>query len=242
MGKVINGIVIDDDLFQEYHKFQKGEEFDQKKVKQLLHYYKRCIVTNIKQYEDNNVELPVNLKAQMAHSGLRRQSLEDLAENCTLYKIILSSTKDTFPYVNIMDDKQRLENNYSASFDMAEPRELAIKHLIAICLHAKKITLYDKYFSSKKNNNRNIDLIKKILPQKNLEITYNDIDNEHIELMTQHCGQWNFIKNPQMVKRHDRYLIVDDKLEIILTSGFDHLNDTSGDFTYIIRNIEKSRF
>ncbi len=26
MGKVINGIVIDDDLFQEYHKFQKGAE------------------------------------------------------------------------------------------------------------------------------------------------------------------------------------------------------------------------
>lgn len=35
MGKVINGIVIDDDLFQEYHKFQKGEGFDQKKIRQL---------------------------------------------------------------------------------------------------------------------------------------------------------------------------------------------------------------
>lgn len=239
MGKVINGIVIDDGLFQEYHKFQKGAEFDKKKIRQLLHYYKRKIVSNIKQYEDNDVELPINLKAEMAHSGLKRQSLEDLAENCTLYKIILSSTKDTFPYVNIMDDKQRLENNYSASFDMAEPRELAIKHLTAICLHAKKITLYDKYISSK---DRNIDLIKRILPQKDLEITYNDIDDEHIELMTQHCGQWNFIKNPQIANRHDRYLIVDEKLEIILTSGFDHLNDTSRDFTYIIRNIEKSRF
>lgn len=239
MGKVINGIVIDDDLFQEYHKFQKGEGFDQKKIRQLLHYYKKSIVSNIKQYEDNDVELPVNLKSQMAHSGLRRQSLEELAENCTLYKIILSSTKDTFPYVNIMDDKQRLENNYSASFDMAEPRELAIKHLTAICLHAKKITLYDKYISSK---DRNIDLIKRILPQKNLEITYNDIDDEHIELMTQHCSQWIFIKNPQMANRHDRYLIVDEKLEIILTSGFDHLKDTSRDFTYIIRNIGKSRF
>lgn len=32
MGKVINGIVIDDDLFQEYHKFQKGAEFDKKKI------------------------------------------------------------------------------------------------------------------------------------------------------------------------------------------------------------------
>lgn len=239
MGKVINGVVIDDDLFQEYHKFQKGEGFDQKKIRQLLHYYKKSIVSNIKQYEDNDVELPVNLKSQMAHSGLRRQSLEELAENCTLYKIILSSTKDTFPYVNIMDDKQRLENNYSASFDMAEPRELAIKHLKSICLHAKKVVLYDRYFSSKE---RNVDLIKKILPQKNLEIIYNDINDKHIESMKLYCGQWNFTKNPQMTNRHDRYLIVDDKLEIILTSGFDHLNDTSGDFTYIVRYVEAPRF
>lgn len=225
--------------FRNITSFKKVKDSTKRKSGSYFTIIKKSIVSNIKQYEDNDVELPVNLKSQMAYSGLRRQSLEELAENCTLYKIILSSTKDTFPYVNIMDDKQRLENNYSASFDMAEPRELAIKHLTAICLHAKKITLYDKYISSK---DRNIDLIKRILPQKNLEITYNDIDDEHIELMTQHCSQWIFIKNPQMANRHDRYLIVDEKLEIILTSGFDHLNDTSRDFTYIIRNIEKSRF
>lgn len=239
MGKIFNGIVIDDDLFREYHKFQKGEEFDKKKIRQLLHYYKQSLISNIKQYEDNGIELSPNLKSQMAHSGLRKQSLKELAENCTLYKIILSSTKNTFPYVNIMDEKQRLENNYSASFDMAEPRELAIKHLASICLHAKKIVLYDKYFSSKETN---IDLINKILPKKKLEIIYNDINENHIKLMQQNCSQWSFTKNPRMTNRHDRYLIVDDQLEIILTSGFDHLNDTSGDFTYIVRYIETSRF
>lgn len=239
MGKILNGVVVDDDLFREYHRFQNGEKFDHKKIKMLLHYFKTRLVSNVKQYEDNEVELPANLRSQMVHFGLRRQSLEKLAENCTLYKIILSSTKDTFPYVNIMDDKQRLENNYSASFDMAEPRDLAVKHLSSICLHAKKIVLYDKYFSSK---DRNVDLIKKILPQKKLEITYSNIDEKHIDLLKQHCAQWNFILNPRMADRHDRYLIVDDKLEIILTSGFDHMNDISGDFTYIVRYVEKSRF
>lgn len=239
MGKMLNGIVIDDDLFQEYHKFRKGEAFNQEKIKQLLHYYKKSIVSNIKQYEDNGIDLATNLKSQMAHSGLRRQSLEELAENCTLYKIILSSTKNTFPYVNIMDEKQRLENNYSASFDIAEPRELAIDHLTSICLHAKKIVLYDKYFSQKE---RNADLLTKILPQKKLEIIYNDMSDNQIKLMTGFCDLWALTKNPRMISRHDRYLIVDDKLEIILTSGFDHLNDTSGDFTYIVRHIDSHRF
>lgn len=31
MGKVINGIVIDDDLFQEYHKFQKVKDSTKRK-------------------------------------------------------------------------------------------------------------------------------------------------------------------------------------------------------------------
>lgn len=239
MGKVLNGVVIDDDLFREYHKFQKGEEFDQKKIKQLLHYYKKEIVTNIRQYEDNDIELAINLKAQMVHSGLKRQSLEDLAENFTFYKIILSSSSNAFPYVNIMDDKQRLENNYSASYDIAEPRELAIKHLASICLHAKKIILYDKFFSQKESN---AYLMNKILPQKKLEIVSNDIDDNRRTLMQGFCDQWTFTKNPRMTHRHDRYLIVDDKLEIILTSGFDHLNDTSGDFTYIVRYVDSPRF
>lgn len=239
MRKILNGVVLDDDLFLEYHKFQKGEKFDKKKIRQLLHYFKKEIVSNIRQYQTNGVNLTVNLKAEMAHAGLRMQSLEELAENHTLYKIILSATKDTFPYINIMKDNQVLENNFSASFDMAEPRELAIKHLTSMCLHAKNIIIYDRYFSNKE---RNITLIKKILPQKKLDIIYNTIRQEHVDELKTWCPLWNFIPNPQMTNRHDRYLIIDNRLEIILTSGFDHLNDTSGDFTYIIRNISRSRF
>lgn len=56
------------------------------------------------------------------------------------------------------------------------------------------------------------------------------------------CDLWALTKNPRMISRHDRYLIVDDKLEIILTSGFDHLNDSSGDFTYIVRHVDSHRF
>lgn len=239
MEKVFNGVVVEDDLFLEYHKFRKGLACDTKKIKQLLHFYKNEIVSNIRQYEDNGVALESNLKAQMSHAGLKRQSLEDLAENCTLYKIILSASKDTFPYVNIMDCNQRLESNYSASFDMAESRAFALSHLAAMCFHAKKIVVYDKYFSQKKNN---INLLVSMLPKKKIEISYNEIEDADIVELKRQCPDWNFIKNPLMKKRHDRYLIVDDRIEIILSSGFDHLGDTSSDFTYLLRSVQKSRF
>lgn len=246
MDKFLDGVVVDNDLFLEYHNFQKGENYDKKKIKKLFHFYKKEIVSNIKQYEETGVTLDSNLKAQMANGGLRRQSLEDLAEIFTRYKIILSCTNNNFPYVNIMDDKQQLENNYSASFDMAEPRALAISHLQSICKHAKKIVVYDKYFSSKLVNgssvSRNAELMKRILPSKKLDIIYNDITQEDITAMEQFCSLWKFTKDPQMTNRHDRYLVIDDKLEVILTSGFDHLNDDSKDLTYIIRSVDKSRF
>lgn len=40
------------------------------------------------------------------------------------------------------------------------------------------------------------------------------------------------------IKNHDRYIIIDDKLEIILSSGVDYLFDTGKDFTYVIRETE----
>lgn len=239
MGKILDGVVVDDDLFKEYHKFQQGKDFDPKIIKQLFHFYKKEIVSNIRQYDENGINLPLNLRSIMAHSKLTRQTLEELAESRTWYKIILSATKNNFPYVNIIDDTQRIENNYSASFDMAEPRELAVKHLKSICLHANKVVIYDKYFSQK---DRNVDLLKEIFPQKKMEIIYNMIEDRHIDLLRKWCALWFFTKNPLLKNRHDRYLIIDDKLEVILTSGFDHLNDTSGDLTYIIRNVQKSRF
>ena len=41
---------------------------------------------------------------------------------------------------------------------------------------------------------------------------------------------------------HDRYLVLDDKLEIILTSGFDYLVKTEKEFTYIVRPVSTQRF
>ena len=41
--------------------------------------------------------------------------------------------------------------------------------------------------------------------------------------------------NNNFLNLHDRYLIIDNKIEIILTSGFDYLFDNSKDFTYIVR-------
>lgn len=56
--------------------------------------------------------------------------------------------------------------------------------------------------------------------------------------IVQNNSQWSF--SPDRIHQnfknlHDRYLIIDNKIEIILTSGIDNLIDDSKDFTYIVR-------
>ena len=84
MAKVLNGVVVSDILFSEYHKFRNGDSCNTDMIKRLLHYYKHEIVSNIGQYEKNKVNIEPNLKAGLAHAGLRKQTLEDLAENNTI--------------------------------------------------------------------------------------------------------------------------------------------------------------
>ena len=239
MTKVLKGVVVENDLFVEYHKFTKGKPCDAKIIKRLLHFYCNEIVSNVGQYEETGVELDANLKNKLAHAGLKRQSLESLAEHYTMYKIILSTRKNNFPYINIMNDDLRLERNFSASFDIGESRAFAVEHLKAICSHAKKITVYDKYLSHKIEN---VDILDKIFPKKKLNIVHKNLDTNFIAEMQKRCETWSICNDSAINDRHDRYLVIDDIIEIILSSGFDHLNDMAGDFTYIIRPVSHSRF
>lgn len=240
MAKERNGIVISDDLFSEYHKYKRGEEHNHHVIKRLLHYYKGEIISNIAQYQRCNVDLDRKLEISLRKADLKQQNLEELAENHTLYKIILNTERSDFPYVNIMDEEnEKIENNYSSSYDVADSRKKALLHLKAICSHAKEIIVYDKYFSCKSHN---VETLIKLLPRKKVDIYYNHISNSDILKMQSVCNEWNFVCSQDIKNKHDRYIIINKSIEIILSSGFDHLSQTSEDFTYIIRPIKGLRF
>lgn len=240
MAKERNGIVISDDLFAEYHKYKRGEEHNLHVIKRLLHYYKGEIISNIAQYQRCNVDYDRKLEISLRKAGLRQQNLEELAENHTLYKIILNTERSDFPYVNIMDEEnEKIENNYSSSYDVADSRKKALLHLKGICSHAKEIIVYDRYFSGKSHN---VDTLIKLLPRKKVDIYYNHISEDDILRMRSVCDEWNFVYDGGIKNKHDRYIIINKSIEIILSSGFDHLGQTSEDFTYIVRPTKSIRF
>ena len=226
--------VLSDELQKEYCNFKDGEDYDRSLIENLLHYYKPSILTNTSQLKRIGEDVSKKLETALRKSGFTTQPLEDLAQS-TVYKIILCTDKDKYPYVNINGDK--IENNLTACFFKRESRQKAIEHITALCKKAKTIYVYDKYSFQ---NNANVELLKDVFPTKNLSIVY---DSQYIDIsaLKEYCEKWTFIDRT-LPEYHDRYLVVDDKLEIILTSGFDYLIKTEKEFTYIVRPTSEKRF
>lgn len=238
MSKIEKGLVLDDDLFVEYHKFRNGKECDTDTIMKLLHFFQNPLVTNYSQYNRTGIEMPQNLKGQLAHHPLKSADILTLSAKGTLHKIILTKTSTGFPYLNITDPKN-FECNITASYAINEPRHLALQHLKAMCADAKLIMVCDKYL----NNKSAANTLKEILPRHKLIIEYLEMDKEKVlDPLKSICAEWEFKQNPHMSGYHDRYLIIDSQLEIILTSGFDNLWDRNIDFSYIVRPVEASRF
>lgn len=238
MGKRIKSLVLSDELLDEYLKFKDNSEYDKDIIEKLLHYYKPVYITNISQYERINHEIKPDLKKALSSNRLTNQSLEELASK-TKYKIILSANRSDFPYVNINNDN--IENNFTGTFLRSEPRLKAIEHIKSLCNDAKKsILVYDKYFYNKEDN---ADMLIKLLPLKKIEITYqrNSFSEQQINKLKSKCADWTF-KDNNFTDNHDRYLIIDDNVEIILTSGFSYLNDFTKEITYIVRLIDGHQF
>lgn len=233
------GIVLEDSLFCEYHKFtSQKKDFDKDKVKRILHFYKRQICTNIAQYNRTGIDLPASLQYVLIHSCDKNKTLEELAKAST-YKIILSDSCSVYPRVNILGDEEKIENNLSATFMRGESRDKARSHIRDLCSKAKDILVFDRYI----NKDAALNMLKFIFPVHALNIHYisGQIDGTAISELKKKCSSWNFMIESDVIteNHHDRYLLVDNKIEIILSSGFDHLASDISDFTYVVREIRK---
>lgn len=237
-------MTLEDNLAEELCNFkEKSKDCDIKIIERILHYYKPKILLN-KEYMPRYYNDQATLSSILsAHSDICfDDSLEQLTKN-TIYKIILSKDKNYFPYVNIIKDT--IENNITASFNKSQERDKAKAHLKDMFKGAKSLFIYDNYLC---NNQESFEAFaKECFPKKILNIFY---PNEEKIQFTQNlcsnlkkiCNNWQIKENEDPIIKqynglHDRYIIIDRKIQIILTSGIDNLMNIEKDFTYIIREL-----
>jgi len=233
-------IVLSDELLKAYYDFKKSKSVEQDIITKLFKYYISGHLTNCKQLETIGVE-DEPLKQQLAPEGYIKQTLEELGEK-TIYKFILNTERDDYPYINIYSDK--IERNFTATYGKNESRQKTIEHIKALCKNAQYVFIYDKFL-----NENIIREIAKILPRKRLNIIHTQIYNDHtkqwelnlsqsqITLFKNICKDWIIKEDRKNTYKnyHDRYLLIDNQIEIILTSGFDYLFDENKEFTYLVR-------
>ncbi|TKX30370.1 hypothetical protein CQA38_01675 [Campylobacter sp. MIT 12-5580] len=237
-------LVLENELLLEYERFKQCKlPTDRKKIELLLALYKPWHIINkdqISLLEKNGLELDNDEKLRIMESGYGNLSLEDLAK-ITLYKIILTmKSRKGLPYVNIHGGK--IENNYVATFKTGVSRQVAIDHFSLLFKNCKSIFFYDKYLKSDdlRNfmNQCNADNIKIYLTRDRYENFGGRNFGMNINIDQRYSRDYNESKT------HDRYILVEYEvysLEIILTSGMEHLISDNKDFTYIIRVIEKHK-
>ncbi len=229
------GLVLDHNLFVEYIRFKRGEGYNQPLVNKILSYYHNGFLTNIGQFTHNKIQLPQNYRASLAHNGLITQTLVELAA-LTTYKIILTDGQTHFPYVNI--NEGRFNPAITTFFEGDAEREAAKDYLKNLCLGAKKsILLYDLYI----NSVHDLDaLLRYIIPDAQIQFifSFDKIDEAHRNELQRTHPRLSFKNLGPVTRHHDRYLIIDDAIEVVLTSGFEYLQNQKKEISLVIRPIK----
>lgn len=225
-------LVLSDELLALYFDFKQGNVKDTKLVERFLSYYHAPHLTNVAQLqriEHKNPQLLQTLAKQRVISSL---SLEDLAKQ-TRYKIILNTKKSDFPYVHILKDS--IEKNFSLTFRVGENRDKAIQLITALCANAKFILIFDSYFCDNWQDTQNF--FKQIIPKKNLTLLHEDHLSSKVSEIKKIYAGWKIKPDNRhmFTKSHDRYLLIDNQIEIILSSGFQYLFATDKDLTCLVR-------
>lgn len=230
---------LSDKLCKEYMLFKQLGGYDKALVSKLLRYHTGIeFIYNNDQLGRVGITVDKTLSIRLKKAGFDNKNIEDLSKK-TEYKLILTDDNSNYPYVNINNDN--ILTCITGCFLQNDARNKAVEHIRSLCANAREITIYDAYLHS----GNNIDGLKSILPNKNCTVNYvsgHILSTQITDLESQfpQCT-FNVIRDTD-THHHDRYIIIDRKLEIMLSSGFQHFINRTKDLTYVVRPITSSRF
>jgi hypothetical protein len=179
----------------------------------------------------------VSLKAMLVSSGFIDQSLTDLCSR-TFYKLILNKECSDYPFVNVNGDEIR--NNYTITRKPGESRTKAHDYLRSLLADASLVIVHDPF--SGKNWETTKRFFDELFPRKPLAIHLTKgIMPIHASEIKALCSHWKLSDSEKLKQPfrnlHDRYLIIDEQIEVVLTSGIDYLFSDDKECTMIVRKV-----
>lgn len=236
-------LVLSDRLLELYFKIQVNKVIfndDLKTLKKFLK-YNRPFITNKSQLDRLLADKKVlqsqfdRLYPQVSKlQSLNSLSLEDLSKHTNL-GVILTDDQDetTLPYFNI-NKQDQLDIQYTLSLKAQDNRSYLKNYLKHVFLNANEVAFYDKYIEDKSELDEFLELFPK---EKRLKVLYPDDFKEQTRVKIQKISnQWSVVKNKvHSNKLHDRYIRIDSKIEIMLSSGIEFIFNVNKDLTCVFR-------
>jgi len=241
-------LILDDELLSFYLSIKRGhidpKDLDDQKLNNFFKLY-RSYLTNLKQIQRlSEKKLVEKTQADRLINVLAKQNLTmnlDLEEltHHTMLKIILT-TKNEEKFINpcyVNINRTIFDSHYIIAKTADEPRHDLHNFLCHVFSKAKSITIFDKHISNKKEFCQFLDLF----PKENLTI-FMDLEKDICRTIKTKYPNFIIKKDTffSIRKNHDRYIIVDNKLQIILSSGIEYLFDDSKEITCIFSHYIKS--
>lgn len=220
---------LDDELTKLYHDFKRGRTVDNRLLQSFLRYYRPPHNTNFAQLKRCGIE-DTSLLAQLVSSQGSKLSLEELSEQ-TLFKYVLSAKQSLPPFININSKQSATEFIYS--FKKGESRKELKEHAKRLFANAKNVVVADKYL----NENSAIRFFELFTGSTTIFLSY-PLDKKikrNIKKVANVTFKDDTTDNYKNL--HDRYILIDKRVEIILTSGVDYIFDENKECTAIIRAV-----
>lgn len=244
-------VVLSDKLYSIYKRASLSVPLSTKEKKAyeaLIGNVELDILTNLAQLERCREthglpdEIYKDLHPALLNAGdLCHLPLEELSKR-TLFKFIITQSSENVspPYFNLKE--HHVKRNYNISKLHGEDRSPLQRYLSTILQDAKKIFIHDKYFSKTQDNKKLFDL----LPDEHINILYvENAERENGPFIEAGCSvnyKWTVTKCDttqhefnRFARSHDRYLIINDNVEITLTSGFSYIWNDEKEISCIIK-------
>lgn len=242
-----HGCVLDDGLLKEFWAFQRGHSYNADVVEKILRLYHPPYLTCNRQLVSCGIDDDSLMQGLMA-DGWVNQTLEELSQK-TLYKVVLTdqASDPSKGYFSIADGgSNKLGKYYSLTAKKGEPRTHLHDYLRKLLSDAKTVEVCDYYFDSK------FSLTKELFchfPSTKVNVFFSkqettkaaSLNPANLSQLKTNYSNIAFPRNTKQTYQglHDRYLLINNKIEVIITSGIDHLFDPhlTKECTIIVRQV-----
>lgn len=227
-------LAMEDELLNTFHNFKRGSlgETSTALIQNLLRLYHPPHITSIQQLKKVGIDDPI-LFQQLASQGFVNQTPQELAQR-TRYKLLLSEQQTYYPAVAVHNDV--INSEFVMTLKPREAREKAHAWLKALLADATNVTVVDHYLFSPPSQERVVSFFS-LFPKKALTLFLNQPSQQDKSTIKALHNGWKIKENTHAAYHnvHDRYLLINNSVEVVITSGIDYLFDTSKECTLLVR-------